>query len=120
MRLAALDGAAGGDERLADDLAAEDPLPADLRAVAAEQVDLEPLEIEDLKEVVDGAGHAEGLRERWRAHVDGRSRRRQGSAAALAPRGAAIGWRRRSESRRKAATRIAQSEAPMRSTARTS
>ena len=48
MRLAALDGAAGGDERLADDLAAEDALPADLRAVAAEQVDLEPLEIEDL------------------------------------------------------------------------
>ncbi len=61
MRLAALDGAAGGDQRLADHLAAEDALPADLRAVAAEQVDLEPLEIEDLKEVVDGAGHAEGL-----------------------------------------------------------
>ena len=37
----------GGDQRLADHLAAEDALPADLRAAAAEEIVLERLEIED-------------------------------------------------------------------------
>ena len=44
---APVDGAARGDERLADHLAAEHPLPADLRAAAAIQVVLELFEIED-------------------------------------------------------------------------
>ena len=109
MRLAALDGAAGGDERLADDLAAEDALPADLRAVAAEQVDLEPLEIEDLKEIVDGAGHGKGSRAKA-PHVDGRSRAPSRFPAADRParqsRGAAIGWRRRSAIAEKGADRM--------------
>ena len=57
MRRAALDGAAGRDQRLADHLAAEHPLPAGLRATAAEQVHLERLEVEDGEEVLDGGGH---------------------------------------------------------------
>ena len=57
MRLARLHvhGPAGGDERLADHLAAEHALPADLRAAAAEQVVLELLEVEDGEKIVDGA-----------------------------------------------------------------
>src|SRR4051812_16450470 len=42
----ALDRADGRDQRLADDLAPEHALPADLRARAAEQIALERLEIE--------------------------------------------------------------------------
>ena len=42
----ALDRAGGRDQRLADHLAAEHALPADLRAAAAKQVHLERLEIE--------------------------------------------------------------------------
>ena len=53
----ALDGPAGRDEGLADHLAAEDPLPADLRAAAAIQVVLELFEVEDGQEIVDCAGH---------------------------------------------------------------
>ena len=57
VRRPALDRAAGGDEGLADHLAAEHALPADLRAAAAIQVVLELLEVEDGEEIVDGAGH---------------------------------------------------------------
>ena len=53
-----LDGAAGGDQRLADDLAAEHALPARLRRAAAEQVHLERLEIEDGENVLQGGRHA--------------------------------------------------------------
>ena len=52
-----LDRAHRRDQRLADHLAAEHALPADLRRAAAEQVDLELLEIEDGEQVVDGGGH---------------------------------------------------------------
>ena len=53
-----VDGAAGGDQRLADHLPAEHALPADLRRAAAEQVHLELLEIEDGEQVLDGGGHS--------------------------------------------------------------
>ena len=59
MRLAALHGAAGGDQRLADHLAAEHPLPAHLRALAAKQIDLERLEIEDGEKVRHGGRHVQ-------------------------------------------------------------
>ena len=49
-----VDGAAGGDQRLADHLAAEHPLPALLRRAAAKQVHLDRLEIEDGEEILDG------------------------------------------------------------------
>ena len=51
MRQHALDGAGGGDQRLADHLAAEHALPADLRAAAAKQVHLELFEVEDGEQV---------------------------------------------------------------------
>jgi hypothetical protein len=57
MGLASVHGAAGRDQRLPDHLASEHPLPADLRAPAPEEIDLELLEIEDCEEVGDGAGH---------------------------------------------------------------
>src|SRR3954447_5245467 len=47
MRQPALHGAAGRHHCLADHLATEYPLPARLRAVAAKQVHLELLEVED-------------------------------------------------------------------------
>ena len=53
-----LDGAAGRDQRLADHLAAEHPLPARLRRAAAEQVHLERLEIENVEDFLNGGGHA--------------------------------------------------------------
>ncbi len=49
-----VDGAPGGDERLPRDLAAEDPGGALRRADAAEQVALEPLEVEQPDEPVEG------------------------------------------------------------------
>src|SRR5262249_32754502 len=55
-----LPGAAGRDHRLSDHLTAEYPLPARLRAVAAEQIHLERLEIEDGDQVDQAFGH-------WRA-----------------------------------------------------
>ena len=58
MRQRVLDGAGGGDQRLADHLAAEHALPADLRARAAEQIDLELFEIEDARA---GLGAAEDM-----------------------------------------------------------
>ena len=57
MRRPAVDRAGGGDQRLADHLAAEHALPADLRAAAAEQIDLERFEIEDGQQVLDGGRH---------------------------------------------------------------
>ena len=53
-----LDGAAGGDQRLADHLAAEHPLPARLRRAAAKQVHLQRLEIENVEDFLNGGGHA--------------------------------------------------------------
>ena len=46
------DRAAGGDQRLADDLAAEHALPARLRRPAAEQIQFERFEIEDGENVL--------------------------------------------------------------------
>ena len=57
MRQPALDGAARRHHRLSDHLPAEHPLPARLRAVAAEQVHLERLEIEDGNQVDQAFGH---------------------------------------------------------------
>ena len=57
MRQPALDGAARRHHRLSDHLSAEYPLPARLRAVAAEQVHLERLDIEDGDQVDDAFGH---------------------------------------------------------------
>src|SRR6476660_9499266 len=57
MSVTVLDGATGGDQRLADHLAAEDTLPAHLRAHAAKQVLLERLDVEDRKKLVESAAH---------------------------------------------------------------
>ncbi len=58
MRLAVgLDGARGGDQRLPDDLTAENPLPTILRAATAEEVVLERLQVEDAEQVLDGGCH---------------------------------------------------------------
>ena len=47
-------GALGGDERLGDGLAAEDPLPGGLRAATTIQIALDLLEIEYGKEFLHG------------------------------------------------------------------
>ena len=52
-----IDGAAGRDQRLTDHLAAEDALPADLRAAAAKEILLQRFEVEDVEEILDGGGH---------------------------------------------------------------
>ncbi|MCY1303119.1 hypothetical protein D9M70_528130 [compost metagenome] len=57
-----VDGALGRHQCLADDLAAEDPLPADLRAQAAEQVFLQLLEIENGEQRIHGRGGLGGAR----------------------------------------------------------
>ena len=62
-RPAGLDGAYRGDQRLADDLAAEHALPAALWRVAAEQIDVQFLEIEDGQQVFNGRRHKSAL---WR------------------------------------------------------
>jgi hypothetical protein len=49
-----LHGPARGDQRLADHLAAEHPLPALLGRAAAKQVHLDRLEIENGEEILDG------------------------------------------------------------------
>jgi len=56
-RPAGIDGAHGRNEGLSDDLAAKDPLPADLRRAAAEQVHFERFEVEDIEQVLYGGGH---------------------------------------------------------------
>ena len=61
VRLPALDGAHRGDQRLADDLAAEHALPAGLRRAAAEQVHLERFEIENIEQILDGGHWGRGL-----------------------------------------------------------
>ena len=53
----ALDRARCRDQRLADDLAAIDPLPAHIHRSAAKQIDLDLLEIEGGKQGIDGGGH---------------------------------------------------------------
>src|SRR5262249_49871328 len=53
----ALHRAASRDHRLPDHLPAEHPLPARFRAVAAEQIHLERLDIEDGDEVDQAFGH---------------------------------------------------------------
>src|SRR4051794_33474160 len=57
VRQPALYGSACGHHRLPDHLAAEHPLPARLRAVAAEQVYLYRLEIEDRDKIDQSFGH---------------------------------------------------------------
>ena len=46
-----------GDQRLGGHLAAEHPLAVGLRLAAAEQVDVERLEVEERDELVGGGGH---------------------------------------------------------------
>ena len=59
---ARVDRAGRGDERLAGDLAAEHPLALLVGADAAEDVDLDRLEVEELDELVDrGLGHRPSL-----------------------------------------------------------
>ena len=60
-----VDGAAGRDQRLADHLAAEHPLPGDLRRAPAEQVHLELFEVEDFEEGLDGGHEAFRWRVQW-------------------------------------------------------
>jgi hypothetical protein len=57
VRQTAFDGAASRYHRLSDHLSAEDPLPARLRAVAAKQIHLDRLEIEDGNQVNQSFGH---------------------------------------------------------------
>ena len=56
-RAVALRGAAGGDQRLAGDLAAEDPLQGLVRAAAPEDVDLDLLQVEQVDQLLGGVGH---------------------------------------------------------------
>src|SRR5690606_19307894 len=57
MRLAVLDRARGGDERLPDDLAAEYPVPRRLDRDPAKDVLLDLFEIEGRQEICEGVGH---------------------------------------------------------------
>ena len=50
-----------GDQSLGNDETAEDPLPAAARTMAAEDVLLDPFEIERLQELVDGRHRANSL-----------------------------------------------------------
>ena len=61
MRRAALDGAAGRDQRLSDHLAAEHALPAVLGAAPAKEIHLELLEVEHIEHGLDGSGHGANL-----------------------------------------------------------
>ena len=60
-----VDGAAGRDQRLADHLAAEHPLPVRLRRAAAKQVHLKRLEIENIDDFLNGGGHAFSTKNRF-------------------------------------------------------
>ena len=53
-RPAGINGAYRRDEGLPDHLTTKDPLPADLRRAAAEQVHFERFEVEDIKQVLYG------------------------------------------------------------------
>ena len=57
MHGAALDGAARGHERLPEHLSAEHLRTADVAALAAEQVHLEPLELEHFQQVGEDGVH---------------------------------------------------------------
>jgi hypothetical protein len=57
MREPSFDGALCRDQGLPDHLPAEHALPADLRAQATKQVDLERFEIENRKELFQRAAH---------------------------------------------------------------
>ena len=61
---AVLDGATRGDERLGGDLAAEDPLALLVGLGAAEDVDLDLLEVEEADELVEVVGHRRHY-QRW-------------------------------------------------------
>src|SRR5690349_984908 len=56
-RTAGVDGAYRRDESLANHLAAKDPLPADLRRAATEQIHFERFEVENTEQVLDGGRH---------------------------------------------------------------
>ena len=57
--VAAVHGAARGDQRLPGHLAAEDPLAVLLRAPAAEDVHLELLQVEERDQPVECGGHGQ-------------------------------------------------------------
>ncbi len=59
-------GADRGDEGLAGDLAAEDALPVVVGRAAAEDVDLDALEVEQVDELLELGAHARSLRRRSR------------------------------------------------------
>ena len=52
-----VDGPAGGDERLRGHLASEDPLAGLVEVLAAEDVHLDGLEVEQLDELAQSLGH---------------------------------------------------------------
>jgi hypothetical protein len=59
MRLAIwLDGAGGGNQRLPEHLAAENPLPTIFGTATAEEVVLERLQVEDAEQVFDRSRHS--------------------------------------------------------------
>jgi hypothetical protein len=57
MRQALLDGAAPRDQRLADDLPAEDRLPADVARLAPEEVHLQRLQVKQPEQIVERGPH---------------------------------------------------------------
>jgi len=59
-----IDGAAGGDQRLADHLAAINALPAHLRRAAAKEIDFDLLQIEDAQQIRNRRGHRRGSQPR--------------------------------------------------------
>ena len=61
MAHSAFDGSVGRHQRLADNLAAEDPLPAHLWAQAPEEIVLECFKVEDRQEFVESAAHGPAL-----------------------------------------------------------
>ena len=67
-----IDGALGGDQRLADHLATEDPLPGDLGAATTIQIVFELFEVEYIEKLLHGWRHTGGLPWRWRPLSDGK------------------------------------------------
>ena len=57
MDRALFDGLAGGDECLRRDLSAEDAIAISLETSAAEDIDLDLLEIQQIKKATDTCGH---------------------------------------------------------------
>jgi hypothetical protein len=60
-RPAGVYGAHRGDQRLADNLPAIDTLPAILRGPAAEQIEVQFLEVENAEQFLNGFGHWDAL-----------------------------------------------------------